>query len=102
MNMDNTLAVKLPVMDVPAKACMALKKLTGLSLGEIKERAPSDDFLYICDYVDDNGLKLTNKMNREMKKHGISVRLFEDGAEKPSDLFENLEALHDEINRDYC
>lgn len=99
---ENTLAIKLPVMDVPAKACMALKKLTGLSLGEIKGKAANDEFLYACDYVDDDGLKLINKIKREMEKCGITVRQFEDGVEKPPELFENLEQLHDEINKDFC
>ena len=34
--MENTLAIKLPVGSVPAKACMAIKKMTGLSPAEIK------------------------------------------------------------------
>ena len=37
-------------------------------------------------------------MKREMKKLGITVRQYEDGVEKPSELFDNIEVLHDEIN----
>ena len=96
--MENTLAIKLPVGNVSAKACMAIKKMTGLSPAEIKSRAANDEFIFVCDYVDDDGLKLINKMRREMKKFGIAVRLYEDGAEKPSELFDNIEKLHDEIN----
>ena len=96
--MENTLAIKLPVGDIPAKACMAIKKMTGLSLAEIKSRAANDEFIFSCDYVDDEGLKLINKMKREMKKHGIVVRQYEDGVERPSELFDNIEKLHDEIN----
>lgn len=96
--MENTLAIKLPVGNVPAKACMVIKKMTGLSPAEIKSRAVNDEFIFICDYVDDDGLRLINKMKREMKKFGIVVRLYEDGAEKPSELFDNIEKLHDEIN----
>ena len=100
--MENTLAIKLPVGSVPAKACMAIKKMTGLSPAEIKSRAANDDFIFVCDYVDDGGLKLINKMKREMKKIGIVVRLYEDGAERPSELFDNLEKLHNEINMEEC
>ena len=96
--MKNTLAIKLPVGNVAAKACMAIKKMTGLSPAEIKSRAANDEFIFVCDYVDDEGLKLINKMKREMKKLGITVRLYEDGTEKPSELFDNIEKLHDEIN----
>ena len=100
--MENTLAIKLPVGDVPAKACMVIKKLTGLSLADIKSRAAGDEYLFVCDYVDDDGLRLINKIKREMKKLGITVRQFEDGIEKSPELFDNLEALHQEINESYC
>lgn len=101
MDMYNTLAIKLPIMDVPAKACMSLKKLTGLSLGEIKSRVANDEYLLICDYVDDDGLRLMNKIKREMKKFGITVRQFEDGVEKSPELFDNIENLHNEIDTQY-
>ncbi|MGN0262149.1 MAG: hypothetical protein ACI4B9_04795 [Eggerthellaceae bacterium] len=101
MDMNDTLAIKLPIMDVPAKACMSLKKLTGLSLGEIKGRAANDDYLFICDYVDNDGLKLMNKIKREMKMLGIVVRQFEDGVEKTPELFDNIEKLHKEIDAQY-
>ena len=100
-NMEDTLAVKLPIGDVPAKACMAIKKMTGLSLGEIKTKAANDEFIFVCDYVDDEGLKLINKMKREMRKFDISVRQFEDGVEKSPELFDNLEKLHEEIDKEY-
>jgi hypothetical protein len=41
-------------------------------------------------------------MKREMKKIGIDVRLYEDGAERPSELFDNIEKLHNEINMEEC
>ena len=36
-----------------------------------------------------------------MKKYGIAVRQFEDGVERPPELFDNIESMHDEINRGY-
>ena len=51
--MENTIAIKLPVGSVSAKAYMNIKKLTGLSLGVIKERVANDDFVYVCDYFID-------------------------------------------------
>ncbi len=95
------MAIKLPVGDVPAKACMAIKRMTGLSLAEIKRREAHDEFLFVCGHVDDDGLRLINRIRREMKKFGISVRQFEDGAERPPELLDNIERLQDEINAEY-
>ena len=55
----------------------------------------------MCDHVDDNGLKLINRIRREMKKFGISLRQLEDGVERSPELLDNLERLHDEINAEY-
>ena len=96
--MKDTLAIKLPVGDVPAKACMAIKQRTGAFACRDKAQ---DVYLFVCDYVDDEGLKLINGMRREMKKYGIAVRQFEDGVERPPELFDNIESMHDEINRGY-
>lgn len=99
--MKDALAIKLPVGDVPAKACMVIKRMTGLSLAEIRHKVAGDEFLFVCDYVDDGGLKLINRIQREMKKFGISVRQFEDGVERSSELLDNIERLHEEVNVEY-
>lgn len=101
MDLDNTLAIKVSTASIPAKACMALKQLTGLSLAEVKGRVANDEFLFVCDYIDDDGLKLINKIKREMKKFDIEVRQFEDGVEKSPELFDNIEELHEEIDQQY-
>lgn len=99
--MDITIGIKLPVGNVSAKACMAIKKMTGLSLGEIKQRAAADEYIVECPVADNDGLKLINEIKREMKKQGITTRLFEDGREEDPDLFDNLESLYEEIDRTY-
>lgn len=100
-DMEDTVAIKLPVGDVPAKAAMQLKKMTGLSLTEIKQKSAEDDFLIVCDYTDDDGLKLMNRIRREMSKLGIKVRQFEDGEEESPELFDNIEQTHREINAEH-
>ena len=80
---------------------MAIKRMTGLPLAETKQRAENDAFLFVCDYVDDDGLRLINRIKREMKKFGIPVRQFEDGVERSPELLDNIERLHDEINAEY-
>ena len=72
-----------------------------LSRAEIKRSAAHDEFLFVCGYVNDDGLRLINRIRREMKKFGISVRQFEDGVERSPELLDNLERLHDEINAEY-
>lgn len=97
--MDMTIGIKLPVGEVPAKACMLIKKTTGLALGEIKERARDDEYIFECPVCDDDGLKLINSLNGELEKCGIKARLFDSGREESPELFRNLERTYGEINR---
>lgn len=100
--MKDTLGMKLPVGPVSAKAAMALKKATDLSLADIKAKAANDEFVVLCDYVDLEGLELINRLKREMASLGVEVRLFEDGVyERPPELFDNLEEMHRSIDEDY-
>lgn len=96
-----TIGIKLPVGEVSASACMSIKSMTGLPLREIKKRALNNEYIFECAVADEDGLKLINKIKREMKKLGIVTRLFEDGREEAPELFDNLEQMYDELNRNY-
>ena len=100
--MEITIGIKLPVAAIPAKACMAAKKATGLSLGEVKARALNDEYIFECPVADDDGLELIINLRKELAHFGVKARLFEDGREDDPELFDNLKHLHDEINRNHC
>jgi hypothetical protein len=97
----DTIGLKLPVGDVPAKAVMLIKKLTGMPLSEIKQKAASDDYLILCDWLDDDGLRLMNRVRRELSKMGIKVRQYEHGKEISPKIFDNLEQTSREIDAEY-
>lgn len=97
---DNTIGIKLPVGDVSAKACMSIKAAVGLSLSEIKQRALADEFILLHDADDFDGLKQINELKRELSKHGIETRTFEDGEEVDPELLDNLETLYEDIDND--
>lgn len=97
--MDIYIGIKLPVGDTSAKACIAVKKATNLSLGDIKEKALGDEWIFKCPIADDDGLRLINQLTEELASLGVTARLFEDGREESADSFKALERLHDEINQ---
>lgn len=96
-SLEETLGIKLPVGSVPAKVAMEIKKLTGIAPSEVQRIAANNAYLILCDYVDEEGLALINKVKRMLKKNGIEARLFEDGEETTSELLDNLEELNKEI-----
>ncbi|MGN0045807.1 MAG: hypothetical protein ACI37P_00580 [Eggerthellaceae bacterium] len=99
--MEIAIGIKLASREVPAKACMTIKKHTGLSLSEIKQRATSRNYIFQCPVSDDDGLHLINSLKEELKKLGVETELYEAEHEVQSELFDNLEQLHKEIDRDY-
>lgn len=90
---------KLPVGDVLAKAAMSLKKLSGLSLGENKQRAANDEHVLSCPYGDLDGIALINKARKEMESHGVHVRLHRNGLEETAECFDNVEGRYRETER---
>jgi hypothetical protein len=97
----NTFGLKLPVGDVPAKAVMLIKKLTGTPLSEIKQKVAAGDYLILRDRSDDDGLRLMNRVRRELSKMGIQARQFMYGEEFPTEMFDNLEQTSREIDAEY-
>jgi hypothetical protein len=97
----NTIGLKLPVGNVSAKAVMLIKKLTGMPLSEIKQKAAAGDYLILCDWLDDDGLRLMNRIRRELSEMGIKARQYEHGKEVSPKIFDNLEQTSREIDAEY-
>lgn len=93
-----TIGIKVPIGDIPAKAQMVIKQMTGLPLGDIKTLAANDDYIFECPVEDDEGLHLINQLKRELAALGVEPRLFEDDEEEDSEMFDNMEELYEEID----
>lgn len=95
-----TIGLKIVKPEIPAKALMTIKQLTGLPFNEIKSRAENDEYIVEFPAYDDEGLRLINKMKRELKKLKVATKLYEGGREESSQLFDNAEQLYKDIARD--
>ncbi len=100
--MEITIGIKLTANKIPAKASMAIKKATNLSLGDIKQRVEMGDYVFECPVVDNEGLKLINSLKRELQSLGVEFKLFEAEREVDPTLFDNLEELYDDISKSHC
>ena len=99
-NLNETIGIKINTTQVEAKVLMYLKKKTGRSISEIKRTLNEYDYVFQCECCDDEGLHLINQMKLELKSLGADVTLFELGHEVPSNMLDNLEKMHQEINED--
>ncbi len=96
-----TIGLKVAKPEIPAKALMTIKQLTGLPFSEIKSHAENDEYIVEFPAYDDDGLRLINKPKRELKKLKVSTKLYEGDREESSQFFDNMEELYKEID-EYC
>lgn len=89
-----TNAIKLPAGDVPAKAVVAIRKATGLSLADIKSRAANDKFIIESALSDDKALAVIIALYDELLDLGIKPLLYQGGREVTIDFLSNVADAH--------
>ena len=67
---------------------------------EIKEKIANVEYIFLCDDADTEGLHKINTMKKKLKELGVETLLYEDDEQEESYLFDNLEQLHKEIEKE--
>lgn len=89
-----TNAIKLPAGETPAKAVVAIRKTTGLSIAEIKDRVSKSEPIIDSDLSDDESLGAIIGLYSEMKGLGIESKLYQGGREVSIEFMENVLFSH--------
>lgn len=82
--------IKVVSAELPAKVLMEIKRVTGLSFGELKCRMGNNEAILGCRCSDDDGLKRILDLYDLLSAQGIKTLLYEDGKVESADLFRNL------------
>ena len=98
--MEDTVSLKIKQTEVPASVLMYLKKKTGSSLSEIKEKIKNKNYLIVLQHYRFKSLKTINQMRRDLMDFNLDVELFEDGALSDPAYFKNLEARYYEEEKE--
>lgn len=96
--MDYDYSIKADAAELPAKALMAVKKLTGLSPVEIREGVAAGLPIYGCSAVDDAGLSLIARIHDELAELGVETSIFWYDRPEPYQKLLNTIRMHREID----
>ena len=96
--MDNVYSIKINDGKLPAKALMEIKRLTGLSLSDIREAAMNDLPVFECGCADDGGLLLIKQIYDGLSGLGVSAKIYWYDSEEPYQNLLNAIQMHREID----
>ena len=94
--MDIKFSIKIESDNTPAKSLMTIKKETGLSLSEIKNRIANSEAIFECDCTDSKGLALIIRLYDTLNDQGVSASLYEGQFPETIDVFKNTLQSHRE------
>ena len=96
--MENNIAIKI-ASDAPfAKCVKIIRNIESLSIGEIKARIDSNNYVLEYDYCSDAGIKKIIKCYKALVKEGISCELYEHNRVTSIDFLSNLNNTYSEID----
>lgn len=95
MNITN--GIKLYGGSISAKGIMAVRKVTGLPMGEIRSRAATGDYLFECDGTDSAGIATCIALYCALRAAGDKPQVYEAGEPMEFQLLLNKLQQHRDI-----
>ena len=97
--MDNV-GIKIKSNDKITKCISIIRKYTNLSIGDIKDRIINNDYVMVCGYTDEDGIKNIVKAYKEFTSLGVDVVIYEHDRVTTVDFLMNLIDMYGDIARD--
>ena len=97
--MDN-IGIKIKSNDKIAKCISIIRKYTNLSIGEIKAKIINNEYVMICGYTDEDGIKSIVEAYKEVTSLGVDAVIYEHDRVITVDFLINLIDMYGDIERD--
>lgn len=97
--MDN-IGIKIKSNDKIAKSISIIRKYTNLSIGDIKSKIINDEYVMVCGYTDEEGIKNIVKAYKDVTSLGVDVVIYEHDRVTTVDFIMNLINMYSDIERD--
>lgn len=97
--MDN-IGIKIKSNDKIAKSISSIRKYTNLSIGDIKSKIINDEYVMVCGYTDEEGIKNIVKAYKDVTSLGVDVVIYEHDRVTTVDFIMNLINMYSDIERD--
>lgn len=97
--MDNV-GIKIKSSNKIAKCISSIRKYTNLSIGDIKEKIINNEYVMVCGYTDEDGIKNIVKAYKEVTSLGVDTVIYEHDRVTTIDFLMNLIDMYGDIERD--
>lgn len=91
------IGIKIKDTDKIAKCINIIRKYTGLPIGEIRDRIINNQYVILCGYTDEEGIKNVVNAYREITSLGVNVEIYEHDRITTIDFLINLLEMYGEI-----
>lgn len=83
------IGIKAAKSDFNAVIAKTIRKYRDISISEIKAIVSEGNYLYECDYIDDQGIEVILSINSELNSNGISTVIYDEHDQKTNVEFLN-------------
>lgn len=97
--MDN-IGIKIKSNDKIAKCISIIRKYTNLSIGEIKAKIINNEYVMVCGYTDEDGIKSIVEAYKEVTSLGVDAVIYKHDRVTTIDFLINLIDMYGDIERD--
>ena len=97
--MDN-IGIKIKSNDKIAKCISIIRKYTDISIGEIKAKIINNEYVMVCGYTDEDGIKSIVEAYKEVTSLGVDAVIYEHDRVTTIDFLINLIDMYGDIERD--
>lgn len=96
--MDN-IGIKIKSNDKIAKCISIIRKYTNISIGEIKAKIINNEYVMVCGYTDEDGIKSIVEAYKEVTSLGVDAVIYEHDRVTTIDFLINLIDMYGDIER---
>ena len=97
--MDNV-GIKVKSNDKITTCISSIRKYTNLSIGDIKAKIINNEYVMVCGYTDEDGIKNIVKAYKEVTGLGVDAAVYEHDRVTTVDFLINLIDMYGDIERD--
>ena len=97
--MDN-IGIKIKSNDKIAKCISIIRRYTNISIGEIKAKIINNEYVMVCGYTDEDGIKSIVEAYKEVTSLGVDAVIYEHDRVTTIDFLINLIDMYGDIERE--
>lgn len=99
-NEDSIVGIKINGTTITAKCIMIIKKYQDLPISEIKKKIEDNQYILICDYIDDKGIKNILELYNELNLEGVNCTIYDEyNNPTTTEILNNLLDSYEDIRK---